>query len=61
MSVLVTTHATPAPGRAKLRVPKDVWSRWDEHYRRIRTCQHCGTVYANTGAASVCEHFHEGL
>jgi hypothetical protein len=59
MSVLIT-KATPAPGVAKMRVPEDVWSRWPEHIRLLRTCQHCGTTYRAAGAANVCEHFHEG-
>jgi hypothetical protein len=60
MSVLVT-KATPAPGIVKLRVPEDVWSRWTEHERLIRTCQSCGTTYRSAGAAWVCEHYHERI
>lgn len=59
MTILVT-KATPAPGVAKMRVTEDVWSRWTEHERLIRTCLYCGTTYRNAGAANVCEHFHEG-
>jgi hypothetical protein len=57
----IITKATPAPGITKLRVEKDVWKRWSEQLRLIRTCQHCGTTYRSAGAASVCEHYHEGL
>jgi hypothetical protein len=53
---------TPAPNLAHRRATDQEQARWSEHARVINTCRWCKTAYrAGSGAAWVCEHWHEGL
>lgn len=53
MTVMVTTERLKYP--ASKRAPEDVWKRWPERLRILRTCQVCCTTYLHAGAAYTCE------
>ncbi|MFI6307448.1 hypothetical protein ACIBCH_36655 [Amycolatopsis thailandensis] len=49
-------------GLTPRRATDEEQAQWTEEQREIYSCMHCHTAYkAGSGAAHVCEHWHEGL
>jgi hypothetical protein len=55
-------RATVAPGLERRRASDEEQASWTEEQRKVYSCMHCKTAYKpGSGAAWVCEHWHEGL
>jgi len=51
-----------APGLTHRRASDYEQSQWTSAQKAANTCMHCKTAYkTGSGAAHVCEHWHEGL
>ncbi len=58
----VVVNPTIPTSLARRRASDDDQAHWTDEQRAVNSCMHCKTPYKEgSGAASVCEHWHEGL
>lgn len=61
-AAVLATRTKPAPGLEHRRATDREQAAWSEKSAAANTCRWCKTAYrAGSGAAWVCEHWHEGL
>lgn len=62
MPAALATRMTPAPGLEHRRATDREQAEWSDRAAAANTCCWCKVAYrTGSGAAWVCEHWHEGL